>query len=161
MINGCIFDLFGVILKGISPDESKSFDPKILSPDDLTDGFFVFLKELKNKGVQVSVVSNQPHLKEVLDRLRITHLINVYLSNNQIENSVLDLYQSAAALMNLKPHEILLFKNEDNIENITHNDTFNVISVCPGNVKNNKKNQITDFSTVKFNQLVSSISNFK
>ena len=45
MINGCIFDLFGVILKGISPDESKSFDPKILSPDDLTDGFFVFLKE--------------------------------------------------------------------------------------------------------------------
>jgi hypothetical protein len=23
MINGCIFDLFGVILKGISPDESK------------------------------------------------------------------------------------------------------------------------------------------
>jgi hypothetical protein len=46
MINGCIFDLFGVILKGISPDESKSFDPKLLSPDDLTDGFFVFLKEL-------------------------------------------------------------------------------------------------------------------
>jgi FMN phosphatase YigB (HAD superfamily) len=161
MINGCIFDLFEVILKEADPLDSKSFDPKLVTPDDLSDGFFVFLKELKNKGIQVSVVSNQPHLKEVLDRLRITHLINVYLSKDQVENSVLDLYQSAAALMNLKPHEILLFKNENNIDNIFNNDTFNVISVNSGNIKNDKQNQITDFSTVKFNQLVSSISNFK
>jgi len=161
MINGCIFDLFEVILKEADPLDSKSFDPKLVTPDDLSDGFFVFLKELKNKGIQVSVVSNQPHLKEVLDRLRITHLINVYLSKDQVENSVLDLYQSAAALMNLKPHEIFLFKNENNIDNIFNNDTFNVISVSSGNIKNDKQNQITDFSTVKFNQLVSSISNFK
>jgi len=161
MINGCIFDLFEVVLKEADPLDSKSFDPKLVTPDDLSDGFFVFLKELKNKGIQVSVVSNQPHLKEVLDRLRITHLINVYLSKDQVENSVLDLYQSATALMNLKPHEILIFKNENNIDNIFNNDTFNVISVSSGNIKNDKQNQITDFSTVKFNQLVSSISNFK
>lgn len=161
MINGCIFDLFEVILKEAGHLDSKSFDPKLVTPDDLTDGFFVFLKELKNKGIQVSVVSNQPQLMEVLDRLRITHLINVYLSKDQVENSVLDLYQSAAVLMNLKPHEILLFKNEDNIENIFNNDTFNVISVSSGNFKNDNQNQITDFSTVKFNQLVSSISKFK
>lgn len=161
MIKGCMFDLFEVILKEFSSNEMKSFDPKSVTPDDLTDGFFVFLKELKNKGIQIAVVSDYPFLKEVLDRLRITHLINIYLSKDQIDNSVMDLYHSAAALLNLKPQEFLLFKNEDKLEETINVGKFNVIKVGINNTLYNGNKQIIDFSSVKFNQLVSSISNLK
>ncbi|MEY3321433.1 MAG: hypothetical protein RLZZ417_1016 [Bacteroidota bacterium] len=159
MIKGCMFDLFEVIIKEFNSNEVKPFDPKSITPDDLTDGFLVFLKELKNKGIQIAVVSDYPFLKEVLDRLRITHLINIYLSKDQIDNSVMDLYHSAASLLNLKPKEFLLFKNEDKIEETINVGKFNVIKVGMNNSSNNGYKQIIDFSSVKFNQLVSSISN--
>ena len=110
MIKGCIFDLFEVILKDINALENNTIKSKSLTQDDLTDGFLVFLKELKNKGIQVAVVSNHPHLKEVLDRLRITHLINVYLSENQyftIENQM-NKYLYCSPFLNLEEKKFLL-----------------------------------------------------
>jgi beta-phosphoglucomutase-like phosphatase (HAD superfamily) len=163
MIKGCIFDLFEVILKDINALENNTIKSKSLTQDDLTDGFLVFLKELKNKGIQVAVVSNHPHLKEVLDRLRITHLINVYLSNNQyftIENQM-NKYLEAAKLMNINPIDILLFKKADGIVLQLIEQNFRIIYVGSVLPENEEMIQINDFSNLKFNQIISLVSNYK
>jgi beta-phosphoglucomutase-like phosphatase (HAD superfamily) len=163
MIKGCIFDLFEVILKDINALENNTIKSKSLTQDDLTDGFLVFLKELKNKGIQVAVVSNHPHLKEVLDRLRITHLINVYLSDNQyftIENQM-NKYLEAAKLMNINPIDILLFKKADGIVLQLIEQNFRIIYVGSVLPENEEMIQINDFSNLKFNQIISLVSNYK
>ena len=163
MIKGCIFDLFEVILKDINALENNTIKSKSLTQDDLTDGFLVFLKELKNKGIQVAVVSNHPHLKEVLDRLRITHLINVYLSENQyftIENQM-NKYLEAAKLMNINPIDILLFKKADGIDLQLIEQNFRIIYVGSVLPENEEIIQINDFSNLKFNQIISLVSNYK
>ncbi|MFM7089931.1 MAG: hypothetical protein ACKOZZ_03890 [Bacteroidota bacterium] len=163
MIKGCIFDLFEVILKDINALENNTIKSKSLTQDDLTDGFLVFLKELKNKGIQVAVVSNHPHLKEVLDRLRITHLINVYLSENQyftIENQM-NKYLEAAKLMNINPIDILLFKKADGIDLQLIEQNFRIIYVGSVLPENEEMIQINDFSNLKFNQIISLVSNYK
>lgn len=163
MIKGCIFDLFEVILKDINALENNTIKSKSLTQDDLTDGFLVFLKELKNKGIQVAVVSNHPHLKEVLDRLRITHLINVYLSENQyftIENQM-NKYLEAAKLMNINPIDILLFKKADSIDFQLIEQNFRIIYVGSVLPENEEMIQINDFSNLKFNQIISLVSNYK
>jgi len=163
MIKGCIFDLFEVILKDINALENNTIKSKSLTQDDLTDGFLVFLKELKNKGIQVAVVSNHPHLKEVLDRLRITHLINVYLSENQyftIENQM-NKYLEAAKLMNINPIDILLFKKADSIDLQLIEQNFRIIYVGSVLPENEEMIQINDFSNLKFNQIISLVSNYK
>ncbi len=163
MIKGCIFDLFEVILKDINALENNTIKSQSLTQDDLTDGFLVFLKELKNKGIQVAVVSNHPHLKEVLDRLRITHLINVYLSENQyftIENQM-NKYLEAAKLMNINPIDILLFKKADSIDFQLIEQNFRIIYVGSVLPENEEMIQINDFSNLKFNQIISLVSNYK
>lgn len=163
MIKGCIFDLFEVILKDINALENNTIKSKSLTQDDLTDGFLVFLKELKNKGIQVAVVSNHPHLKEVLDRLRITHLINVYLSENQyftIENQM-NKYLEAAKLMNINPIDILLFKKAEGIDLQLIEQNFRIIYVGSVLPENEEMIQINDFSNLKFNQIISLVSNYK
>jgi len=163
MIKGCIFDLFEVILKDINALENNTIKSKSLTQDDLTHGFLVFLKELKNKGIQVAVVSNHPHLKEVLDRLRITHLINVYLSENQyftIENQM-NKYFEAAKLMNINPIDILLFKKADSIDFQLIEQNFRIIYVGSVLPENEEMIQINDFSYLKFNQIISLVSNYK
>lgn len=163
MIKGCIFDLFEVILKDINALENNTIKSKSLTQDDLTDGFLVFLKELKNKGIQVAVVSNHPHLKEVLDRLRITHLINVYLSEIQyftIENQM-NKYLEAAKLMNINPIDILLFKKADSIDLQLIEQNFRIIYVGSVLPENEEMIQINDFSNLKFNQIISLVSNYK
>ena len=67
MIKGCIFNLIDVVLKEVS--NVDDLDPKFVTPDHLVDGFLVFLKELKNKGIQIAVVSHNPLLKEILDKI--------------------------------------------------------------------------------------------
>jgi len=163
MIKGCIFDLFEVILKDINALENNTIKSKSITQDDLTDGFLVFLKELKNKGIQVAVVSNHSHLKEVLDRLRITHLINVYLSENQyftIENQM-NKYLEAAKLMNINPNDILLFKKADGIDLQLIEQNFRIIYVGSVLPENEEMIQINDFSNLKFNQIISLVSNYK
>lgn len=159
MIKGCIFDLFGVICKDSAYNENNFFDYKSMTPDDLTDGFLVFLKELKNKSIQIAVVSEYPNLKEVLNRLRITHLINIFLSKDQLDYADMDVYHSAANLLNLKPQELILFKNEHKILESINADGFNVIRVGINNINESNYITLSDFSSAKFNQLVSSICN--
>jgi beta-phosphoglucomutase-like phosphatase (HAD superfamily) len=162
MIKGCIFDLFEVILKEIKSAERSTFSVKSISPDDLTDGFLVFLKELKNKGIQVAVVSNFPQLKAVLNRLRITHLLNIYQQEfpDFSMKSKLDNYHKAAKSMNLNPEDIVIFTNEDGRNLRLMEYGFRVIYVSSLLQSDDKHICISDFSNLKFNQLITRFSNF-
>ncbi len=102
-------------------------------------------------------------MKEVLDRLRITHLINVYLSENQyftIENQM-NKYLEAAKLMNINPIDILLFKKAEGIDLQLIEQNFRIIYVGSVLPENEEMIQINDFSNLKFNQIISLVSNYK
>lgn len=163
MIKGCVFNLIDVVLKQSKDEENKVIDPKLITPDQLVDGFLVFLKELKNKGIQIAVVSEESSLKEILDRLRITHLINNYITGNIFENvnPTSNMYENAANSLQLLPHEILVFISSESSEDLNLLKNFNI--VCVGSKSLNKINilHVTDFSSLKFNQLIASVANIR
>ena len=159
MIKGCIFNLIDVVLKEVS--EEDDLVPKLVTPDHLMDGFLVFLKELKNKGIQIAIVSQNPLLKEILDRLRITHLINNYfISNTNVSlNATTNIYTFAANSLQLNPNKVLVFISSETTEDLNKLETFNVVCVGSKDIKNASFYQITDFSSLKFNQLIASLTN--
>jgi beta-phosphoglucomutase-like phosphatase (HAD superfamily) len=159
MIKGCIFNLIDVVLKEVS--EEEHLVPKLVTPDHLMDGFLVFLKELKNKGIQIAIVSQNPLLKEILDRLRITHLINNYfISNTNVSlNATTNIYTFAANSLQLNPNKVLVFISSETSVDLNKLETFNVVCVGPKDIKNESFYQITDFSSLKFNQLIASLTN--
>jgi len=131
MIKGCVFSLIDVVLKQSANEGKTDIDPKLITPDHLVDGFLVFLKELKNKGIQIAVVSKEPALKEILDRLRITHLINNYLTGNIVEilKTTSNIYENAATSLQLIPNEILVFISSEDLEDINFLKKFNIVCV--------------------------------
>jgi phosphoglycolate phosphatase-like HAD superfamily hydrolase len=159
MIKGCIFNLIDVVLKEVSNDDG--LDPKLITPDHLMDGFLVFLKELKNKGIQIAVVSHNPLLKEILDRLRITHLINNYfIGNSKVSlSTATNIYTFAATSLQLNPNELLVFKSSETSDDLNLLETFNVVCVGSKEVKNASFYQIPDFSSLKFNELIIYVTN--
>jgi beta-phosphoglucomutase-like phosphatase (HAD superfamily) len=161
MIKGCVFNLIDVVLKQSANEGKTDIDPKLITPDHLVDGFLVFLKELKNKGIQIAVVSKEPALKEILDRLRITHLINNYLTGNIVEilKTTSNIYENVATSLQLIPNEILVFISSEALEDINFLKKFNIVCVGSKSLETTTFHHITDFSSLKFNQLVASVAN--
>lgn len=83
MVSACIFDLEGVILEGDSLAE-KLGDIVEITPNDLKDGVFIFIKELKNKGLNLAAVSMSPGLRLVLNRLQITHYFHTLIDADKL-----------------------------------------------------------------------------
>lgn len=161
MIKECVFNLIDVVLKE-SPKEGKTdIDPKLITPDNLVDGFLVFLKELKNKGIQIAVVSKEPALKEILDRLRITHLINNYYIGNIVEvlKSTSNFNKNTATSLQLFPNEILVFISSEAAEDINFLQKFNIVCVGSKSLESTTIYHVADFSSLKFNQLLASVAN--
>jgi beta-phosphoglucomutase-like phosphatase (HAD superfamily) len=161
MIKGCVFNLIDVVLKQSANEGITDIDPKLITPDHLVDGFLVFLKELKNKGILIAVVSKEPELKEILDRLRITHLINNYLDGNIVEilKTTSNIYENAANSLQLIPNEILVFISSEALEDIIFLKKFNIVSVGSKSFGKTTFHHVADFSSLKFNQLIASVSN--
>lgn len=161
MIKGCIFNLVGVVIKDVSVEENNDLHPTLITPDHLTDGFLVFLKELKNKGIQIAVISRNPALKEVLDRLRITHLINNYYRNDPIDSfdAASNIYKIAATSLQLDPNEIIVFLSSETTEDVNLLDKFKVVCVGAKEMKYSSFYHVNDFSSLKFNQLITSVTN--
>lgn len=163
MIKGCVFNLIDVVLKQSVNEGKTNIDSKLITPDHLVDGFLVFLKELKNKGIQIAVVSKEPALKEILDRLRITHLINNYLTENlnivEILKTNSNIYENAATSLQLLPNEILVFISSEALEDTNFLRKFNIVCVGSKSLENPTIHQVSDFSSLKFNQLIASFGN--
>lgn len=159
MIKGCIFNLIDVVLKGVSNEDDLV--PKLITPDYLMDGFLVFLKELKNKGIQIAVVSHNPLLKEILDRLRITHLINNYFIGNKNEslNTSTNIYAFATTSLQLTPKELIVFISSEGSEDLNLLETFNIVCVGNNPIEIFPVHHVTDFSSLKFNHLIASFTN--
>lgn len=161
MIKGCIFNLAGVMLKDVSNEEKNGLPPTLITPDYLMDGFLVFLKELKNKSIQIAVVSQDSSLKMILDRLRITHLINNYFSDDLIENNdaSTNIYKTAAISLQLNPSEMIVFISSETTEDVNLLDKFKVVCVGAKEMKYSSFYHVNDFSSLKFNQLITSVTN--
>lgn len=123
MISACIFDLEGVILEPgrlDAPSDFISWTPggpedirwlkeiHQLMPDDLRDGVFIFIKELKNKGLNLAAVGCCPHLREILNRLQVRHYFHVFLegSTHAPERG---LYLRAAEALGVTPSRTIVF----------------------------------------------------
>jgi hypothetical protein len=61
--------------------------------------------------------------------------------------------------MNLLPSEIILFKNDKRVEALQHGG-FRIIGVGNGDGDQKRIRRLTDFSSLKFNELVASFSDF-
>lgn len=159
MIKGCIFNLIDVVLKEVSNEDDLV--PKLITPDHLMDGFLVFLKELKNKGIQIAVISHNPLLKEILDRLRITHLINNYFIGNKNDslNTSTNIYAFAATSLQLTPKELIVFISSEVSEDLNLLEPYNIVCVGSKPIEISHIHHVTDFSSLKFNHLIASVTN--
>lgn len=127
MISACIFDLEGVILEpgrldlpigfaswvpGGAEDAQWLKEVHQLMPDDLRDGVFIFIKELKNKGLNLAVVGSCPHLREILNRLQVRHYFHVFLEGPTTIPAP-DLYLKAAESLGVHPSRAIVFSAND------------------------------------------------
>jgi hypothetical protein len=119
------------------------------------------LKELKNKGIQIAVVSQNPLLKEILDRLRITHLINNYFVciNNESLSASTNIYTFAATSLQLTPKELIVFISSEASEDLNLLEPFNIVCVGSKPMEKNTIHHVSDFSSLKFNQLKAAVTN--
>ena len=111
MISACIFDLEGILL---DMDTIHRDDLQSLTPDDLKEGVFVFVKELKNKGLNLAVVARRPHLRQILNRLHITHYFHTLVGSDSlpIEHLTEGLYEKAVRELGVPEEQTLVFTAE-------------------------------------------------
>ena len=88
-----------------------------ITPDDLEDDVFVFIKELKNKGLNLGIVSAYPNTRKVLNRLQITHLFHSIV---EIEGGGFSSVSSRAYLMvakelGMSPDETIVFEHTKDV----------------------------------------------
>jgi beta-phosphoglucomutase len=117
-------DLEGVILEpGRLPDLPPDFSQWVpggredsewlkevhhLMPDDLRDGVFIFIKELKNKGLNLAAVSCCPHLREILNRLQVRHYFHAFLEGGSVGPEA-QMYSRAAAALGVSASRVVVF----------------------------------------------------
>jgi len=110
MVSACIFDLEGVILDGESVAEILEDIPGI-TPNDMKDGLFIFIKELKNKGLNLAAVSMSAELRQVLNRLQITHYFHTVIDSGTLppDNRRAEAYAAAMRELGVTEEQTLVF----------------------------------------------------
>lgn len=108
MISACVFDLEGVIL---DMDQLPVGTEPAFTQDDLKDGVFIFIKELKNKGLNLAAVSAGPNLRQVLNRLQITHYFHTIVDVGVVPGGkhTVEAYQRAARELGVSEEQTLVF----------------------------------------------------
>ena len=110
MISACIFDLEGILLDV----DTMQGDMHSLTRDDLKDGVFVFVKELKNKGLNLAVVARCPRLRQILNRLHITHYFHTLVDSDSLpmQSPPERLYEKAVRELGVPEEQTLGFTAE-------------------------------------------------
>lgn len=130
-----------------------------MTPDDIPDGVFVFLKQLLNKGISMAVVSAHPHAREILNRLRITHYFYAVVEEEQTswQEASAKTYLSAAERLGVKPTRTLVFENTPDGVAAAQLAGFYVVGVGNRDELGAANEVIPNFEEIKFQHLLTGL----
>ena len=172
MIRACIFDLEGVIMEpGRLPElpaDFASWEPggaadsrwlkeiHHLMPDDLRDGVFIFIKELKNKGLNLAAVGCCPKLREILNRLQVRHYFHVFLEASTIMPDP-GLYLRTSEALGVHPSRVLVFSANENGIRAAASAGCRTVGIGKGENLRNADLMLSTLERVRFMKILAAI----
>lgn len=147
-------------LSAVQEEVSRQMERRMaeLGPDDLLDGVAVFIKELKNRGLSLAVVSPYPNTRRLLNRLQITHLFHALVEGPGAcwEPIPPATYLQAAREMNFQPDQCIVFDpSRDNIAPLT--DFFVVGVGRADDLQADADLVIPDFHSLRFRKIMGAL----
>jgi beta-phosphoglucomutase len=131
-----------------------------ITPDDLEDDVFVFIKELKNKGLNLGIVSAYPNTRQVLNRLQITHLFYsiVEIEGGGFASIPPEAYLQAAKDLGMSPDETIVFEHTKDGAAAAGNANFFVVGVGRADdLQDESDLVIPDFDSVRFRKIITAL----
>lgn len=167
MVSACIFDVDNVIVEAgrlpalpgaMTEEEEAKYLGEInqLLPDDLRDGVFIFIKELKNKGLNLGAVSCYPHLRTLLNRLQLRHYFHAFSKQGSDAPSP-EMYMEIAEDMGVSPENTIVFTaSKSGIEAATRAGCW-VIGVGAGGELSEADLVLPSLERVRFLKIIAAI----
>jgi beta-phosphoglucomutase len=127
-----------------------------VTPDHVLDGVVNFIKELKNKGLTLGVVSPYPNARKLLNRLQLTHLFYTVTESSMPSWMPIPVtvYTQAAKEMNMTPDRTIVFDHSK--ENAAGLDDFFVVGVGKADdLQDESDLVIPDFESQRFLKILS------
>jgi beta-phosphoglucomutase len=131
-----------------------------ITPDDLEEGVLLFIKELKNKGLNLAVVSAFPNTTKILNRLRITHLFHsvVEVSGGGFASVSTYAYLQAAAELGFPPEEVLVFEHTTDGAAAAMAAEFFVVGIGKADDLHEQSDLvIPDFDSLRFMKIIAAL----
>ena len=131
-----------------------------ITPDDIEDDVFVFIKELKNKGLSLGIVSTYPNTTKVLNRLKITHLFYsiIEIEGTGFSSISSEVYLRAAKELGMSPEEIIVFEHTKDGAAAAGEANFFVVGVGKADdLQDESDLVIPDFDSVRFRKIITAL----
>lgn len=131
-----------------------------ITPDDIEDDVFVFIKELKNKGLNLGIVSAYPNTRKVLNRLQITHLFHsiVEIEGGGFASVSSSAYLSVAKDLGMSADETIVFEHTKDGAAAAGEVNFFVVGVGRADdLQDEADLVIPDFDSVRFRKIISAL----
>ncbi|HOY21265.1 MAG TPA: HAD hydrolase-like protein [Haliscomenobacter sp.] len=131
-----------------------------ITPDDLEDDVFVFIKELKNKGLNLGIVSAYPNTRKVLNRLQITHLFHsiVEIEGGGFSSVSTRAYLMVAKELGMSPDETIVFEHTKDGASAAGDANFFVVGVGRADdLQDESDLVIPDFDSLRFRKIISAL----
>jgi beta-phosphoglucomutase len=131
-----------------------------ITPDDLEEGVLLFIKELKNKGMSIGVVSAFPNTTNILNRLRITHLFHsvTEAQGGGFASVSTYTYLQMAADLGFPPGEILVFEHTSDGTAAASAAEFFVVGIGKAEDLHDQADLvIPDFDSLRFMKIITAL----
>lgn len=131
-----------------------------ITPDDIEDDVFVFVKELKNKGLSLGIISTYPDTQKVLNRLKITHLFYAVkeIEGGGFSSISSEAYLAVAKELGLSPDETIVFEHTKDGAAAAAAANFFVVGVGKADdLQDESDLVIPDFDSVRFRKIITAL----
>lgn len=131
-----------------------------ITPDDIEDDVFVFIKELKNKGLNLGIVSSYADTHKVLNRLKITHLFHsiVEIEGGGFSSLSSEAYLKVAKELGMTADETIVFEHTKDGAAAAAAANFFVVGVGKADdLQDESDLVIPDFDSVRFRKIIAAL----